>query len=63
MNTPERKKFPLPESVKWLPGKSLLQMPKVLELLPLQKIPRTGLVAPQYLLPPKITKSKKPCFM
>lgn len=66
MNAAERKNFPLPKKISWLPGKSLLQTPRVFAELSAKKSLNTKLhlksIAPLYLLPPKITNSKKPCF-
>jgi len=67
MNTLERKKILLPEKISWLPGRSLIKMPKVFAQLSAGKSPHKKpinlrIVAPQYLLPPKITQSKKPVF-
>jgi len=62
MNTADRKKFPLPAKVSWLPEKSLLTFADVIKILAAKKIRHTKMAVPQYLLPPKITQSKKPVF-
>lgn len=62
MDLIERKKFPLPKNVSWLAEKSLLKMSQTIETLAIRKLPQRKMVEPVYLLPPKITQSKKQEF-
>lgn len=55
------KKGLLPKNIKWLPENRLSGLSQVI-LKTSAKIKPQKTVAPKYLLPPKITKSKKPAF-
>ncbi len=59
----ERKKYPLPEKIKWLPEKSLVSITDVMLNVLAGKHMEHKIVKPQYLLPPKITQSKKEIFV
>jgi hypothetical protein len=63
MSTAERKKCFLPKHIKWLPEGKIIKFDKVVADFAGQKIKAKKQVTPQYLLPPKITVSKKEVFV
>jgi tRNA threonylcarbamoyl adenosine modification protein YeaZ len=62
MNPEERRKYPLPIGITWLNEKSLAQLPAIINTFAAKKVRRTKAISPHYMLPPKITQSKKPIF-
>jgi tRNA threonylcarbamoyl adenosine modification protein YeaZ len=63
MSAAERKKCVLPKQIKWLPDGKIIKFDEVVADFAGQKIRAKKQVAPQYLLPPKITVSKKEVFV
>jgi tRNA threonylcarbamoyl adenosine modification protein YeaZ len=67
MSVADKKKFPLSSVVKWLPESKLIPFDKTFkhfaEQMLLKKIRAKKQIEPVYLLPPKITVSKKEMFV
>jgi hypothetical protein len=59
----ERRKCPLPEQIKWLAGNKIIRFDQVVADLINKKTGAKKQVLPQYLMPPKITVSKKEVFV
>jgi tRNA threonylcarbamoyl adenosine modification protein YeaZ len=66
MSAEENRSFALPKGVKWLEEKRLAGIADVIAELLVKnganKMRSQKMISPKYLLPPKITKSKKPAF-
>jgi len=63
MSAEEKKKCVLPKKIKWIPEKTIRPFDEVVAtLIESGKNPSAKMIAPQYLLPPKITVSKKEIF-
>lgn len=63
MGASERKKYPLPKNIRWLPENLLGKFPVIIAKFAGKKTSRKLMIKPLYMLPPKITKSKKPVFI
>ena len=63
MGKEERKLYPVPEKVIWIPENRLAEFPDVMTVFAQKKIRKQKTVRPVYMLPPRITKSKKPVFI
>jgi tRNA threonylcarbamoyl adenosine modification protein YeaZ len=61
MSVVEKKTFYLPDGMKWIGENELADLAEVI-MKSAVKMKSQKMVAPKYLLPPKITKSKKPDF-
>jgi tRNA A37 threonylcarbamoyladenosine modification protein TsaB len=61
----QKKAMKLPKNVKWHSAKTLSTFSEILHRLDwkLMRSPKKNIVTPVYLLPPKITQSKKPVFV
>ena len=63
MSAEEKRKCRLPEKIKWLPEKETIPFDKVVVSFLESERKSQKQVAPRYLLPPKITVSKKEVFV
>jgi tRNA threonylcarbamoyl adenosine modification protein YeaZ len=61
----QKKAMKLPKNVKWHNSKTLSTFNEIIHSVDWKKMrsPKKNIVTPKYLLPPKITQSKKPVFV